>query len=85
MGRKDLARSFLWIPRCRSVHTWFMRGPIDIVFLDRQKTVVSAYAFVRPWQFCLAGREADSVLELPAGWLEAEGILRGDRILWPSD
>ena len=49
-----------------SIHTWFMRGPIDAVFLDRGLVVVGVATNVRPWRF--AGRRgARSVLELAAG------------------
>ncbi|MEK6275155.1 MAG: DUF192 domain-containing protein [Actinomycetota bacterium] len=49
-----------------AIHTWFMRGPIDAVFLDRELVVVGVAPNVRPWRFA-AQPGARSVLELAAG------------------
>lgn len=49
-----------------AIHTWFMRSPIDAVFLDRKLMVVGVAANVRPWRFT-ARRGARAVLELAAG------------------
>ncbi|HVT45088.1 MAG TPA: DUF192 domain-containing protein [Thermoanaerobaculia bacterium] len=82
MGRRDLTQAFLWIPRCRSIHTCFMKGPIDVLFLDRRRSVVSRHAALQPWRLLAARRPADSVLELPAGWIAAHSIVEGDLIEW---
>jgi uncharacterized membrane protein (UPF0127 family) len=53
-----------------SIHTCFMRFPIDVVFLDRGNTVVAVREDVRPWRLAWT-RRARAVLELPAGrWRE---------------
>jgi uncharacterized membrane protein (UPF0127 family) len=69
IGAKEL---FLLIPRCRAVHTWFMRAPIDLVFLDEHNAVLSVIASARPWRVYVGPRGTESVLELPAGY--AAGI-----------
>ena len=56
----------LLLPRTSSVHTHFMRFPIDVVFLDSELRIVSIVAALRPWRFARA-KGADSVLELAAG------------------
>jgi uncharacterized membrane protein (UPF0127 family) len=62
-----------------SVHTLFMRFPIDVVFLDRELAVVGAVSRLRPWR--AAGRRAARVvLELPAGTIERAGLVAGDRL-----
>ncbi len=62
-----------------SVHTMFMRFPIDVVFLDRGLQVVGVSAEVRPWR--LAGRRGTRhVLELGAGEAQARGIRTGERL-----
>lgn len=80
MGRKDLSTVFLLIPHCRSVHTCFMRGPIDLAFLDGQGRVVVLKEAVKPWRLAFGTSESESTLELPAGYLRSKGIQRGDRI-----
>ncbi len=56
----------LVIPRCRSVHTLGMRFPLDVLFLDLQRRVVSRRGAVRPGRV-LIERRAAAVLERPAG------------------
>ena len=58
----------LYIPRCRSVHTFGMRFPVDLVFLDGRGVCISFRPAVRPARFVLELR-ADSVLETPVGLL----------------
>jgi uncharacterized protein len=62
-----------------SVHTFFMRFPIDAVFLDRGLRVVHVSSDMRPWR--LAGcRRSRSVLELQAGEARRRGIRTGDEL-----
>lgn len=62
-----------------SVHTLFMRFPIDVVFLDRDRRVLDVAPGLGPWK--VAGRRrARAVLELAAGECERRGIGRGDRL-----
>src|SRR5438105_1994876 len=58
----------LWLKPCRSIHTFFMRFPIDVLFLDPQGIALSK-ATLAPWRFSRWERRADSVLELAAGTL----------------
>ena len=62
-----------------AIHTWFMRRPIDAVFLDRGLVVVGVATNVKPWRF--AGRRgAHSVLELAAGESSRTAIGPGSRL-----
>lgn len=60
-----------------SIHTAFMRFPIDAVFLDKQWQVVKV-ATVKPWRAALS--KGHSVLELPAGRAALAGVETGDRL-----
>jgi uncharacterized membrane protein (UPF0127 family) len=60
-----------------SVHMFFMRFPIDVVFLDRDRTVVGVRHALRPWHVAGA-RRAVAALELPAGAAAAAGVEEGD-------
>ena len=70
----------LWIVPCESVHTFFMKFPIDLVYVDRKKRVKKVRHAVPPWRLsaCLT---AHSVLELPAGTMEKTGTLPGDELV----
>ena len=63
-----------------SVHTWLMRFPIDVVFLDRELTVLDVVPGLVPWR--TAGkRGAKAVLELPSGEAQLRGLAVGDRLV----
>jgi uncharacterized protein len=80
LGRKELAESEgLLIRPASSVHTLFMRFPIDVVFLDRELTVLKVRTRMRPWRTAARFR-ARSVLELTAGECERLGLEVGDRL-----
>ncbi len=69
----------LWIIPCESVHTFFMKFPIDLVYLDKNRKVRKIRHAMGPWRLsaCLTAR---SVLELPAGTVERTGTLPGDEL-----
>jgi uncharacterized membrane protein (UPF0127 family) len=60
-----------------SVMTFFMRFPIDVVFLDRDRTIVRIVRALRPWRVAGA-RGAVAALELPAGRAAEAGLKDGD-------
>lgn len=81
MGRPSLEDGHgLLIKPCSSIHTFFMRFPIDVVFLDREEVVVGIEPSLAPWK--TAGRRgAKAVVELAAGECERRGVQVGDRLV----
>lgn len=81
MGRRGLepGQALLLCP-CRAIHTWFMRFPLDLLFLDSEGRVVRIARHVKPWRMVWGGRRAASVVELQAGWLEPAAVRLGDRL-----
>ena len=80
LGRDDLDRSAaLVLSPCWSIHTMFMRFPIDVVFVDRQGFAVKVVRDMKPWRIALApaGR---AVIEMPAGTLRWGQVMLGDRL-----
>lgn len=80
LGRDELESGRgIWIYPCESVHTFAMRFPIDLVYLDRNCVVKKVRSSVRPGRLsaCLSAR---SVIELPAGTVASTGTLAGDHI-----
>ncbi len=70
----------LVLPACQSVHTWFMRFPIDLVFVDRRWRVVALQPSVRPWRFSPWVVQAWGVIELAAGTVERLHLQVGDEL-----
>jgi uncharacterized membrane protein (UPF0127 family) len=62
-----------------SIQMFFMRFPIDVVFLGRDKSIVGISHDVKPWRTAGA-RGAFAALELPAGTAKAHGLTVGDTL-----
>jgi uncharacterized membrane protein (UPF0127 family) len=78
MGRRVLpAGEGLLLTPAPSVHTGFMRFPIDVIFLDRELQVLKLVEELRPWRMA-AARGARSVLELAPGEVARRGVEVGD-------
>jgi hypothetical protein len=80
LGRAGLAAGEgLWIVPCESVHTFFMRFAIDLVYLDRKNRIKKVRSAVGPWRLsaCLS---AHSVLELPGGTIRDTQTQAGDTL-----
>jgi uncharacterized membrane protein (UPF0127 family) len=69
----------LWIVPCESVHSFFMKFTIDVLYLDRKHRVKKIRPEMVPWRVsaCLT---AHSVLELPAGTITRTATQRGDQL-----
>jgi uncharacterized membrane protein (UPF0127 family) len=67
----------LLLEPCNSIHTFFMRYALDIVFLDRKNEVVKILRNLKPWRMTLIYFKARKTLELPAGKLPLN-IREGD-------
>ncbi len=84
MGRTSLPAGYALIiyPEW-SIHTFFMRVPIDVLFVDKKNVVVGLqhamppsrpFAGVAPWR-------GHYVIEMPAGVLAGTGTEVGDQLL----
>ena len=82
LGKKEMMQDeALWIKPCTSVHTFGMKFPIDVIFLNRKNV---ATALVRNMQRNRLTRlylSAVSTLELPAGTIEKTETRVGDEIV----
>jgi uncharacterized membrane protein (UPF0127 family) len=81
LGRASLpAGHGLWILRCNSVHTFFMKFPIDLIFLNRDMEVAKTYKSVRPGRVVWPVLSASSVVELSGGFLERHPVQVGEKL-----
>src|SRR4030067_2010329 len=81
LGKKEmLDGEALWIKPCISVHTFFMKFPIDVVFLNKTNRVIATISNLQPNRIARFYLQAISVLELPAGLLDATDTRVGDEI-----
>jgi len=70
----------LWIVPSRGVHTIGMMFPIDLLFLSKDKEVVHAEEYVRPFRISRVSLKASSVLELPPHTIYRTGTKVGDQL-----
>jgi hypothetical protein len=84
LGRKYLRQGEGMVLRPGwSIHTAFMRFPIDAVFLDADQVVIRIEHDVEPWR-TVSCRGAREVVELAAGECRRRGLEVGDRVAWAS-
>ena len=80
LGRDSLpAGEGVLLQPAPSIHTAFMRFPIDVIFLDRNRHVVKVVETLSPWRMA-STRGAHAALELAAGEASARGIELGDHL-----
>jgi uncharacterized membrane protein (UPF0127 family) len=90
MGKAELRPGEgMFFPRCNSIHMWFMRIPIDVLFTTSEKNssgksiekVIAAHSDVRPWRFLPIGSwSAANTIELPVGTIRTHSIQKGDEL-----
>ena len=66
-----------------SVHTWFMRFPIDVIFLDNKNRVVGLKRNLKPFRMAGDWRGAKT-LKLPVGVIASTRTWRGDIVAFQT-
>ncbi|MEZ4872861.1 MAG: DUF192 domain-containing protein [Bdellovibrionales bacterium] len=80
LGKKTLpAHQALWIKNCYDIHTFFMRFPIDVVFLDEQLKVADIRRNMKPWRLAIKPG-ANSVIEFLGGTITESKMDIGDQL-----
>jgi uncharacterized membrane protein (UPF0127 family) len=81
LGRSGLGeQEGLWIQPTSSIHMWFMRFPIDVIWAADDGRVIKLVEHIKPWRmsFC---RGAKVALELPVGAIARSGVQVGDHLM----
>jgi uncharacterized membrane protein (UPF0127 family) len=81
LNRAELAEDeALLIYPCNSIHTFFMKFPIDVAFLDKNHKVVRIVKDLKPWRLRSCHIKARSTLEMNSGSISRNDIHVGDLI-----
>ncbi len=81
LGRQSLASDHgMLFPNCNSAHTFFMKFPIDFVFLNKKMVVTKILERVPPGRLVLPVWRASHMIELSAGFLEKHPIRVGEKL-----
>ncbi|MCM8797062.1 MAG: DUF192 domain-containing protein [Candidatus Omnitrophica bacterium] len=82
LGRKSLEKGeALILKSCNSIHTFFMRFTIDVIFADRNMCVVKTISYLKPFRASLLYRKAFFAVELPAGTILESATSAGDFLI----
>lgn len=57
----------LCFPKCGSIHTFFMRVPIDIVMTDKDFNILYIYKNLKPWHIVFFKKNVYYTFEFPTG------------------
>ena len=76
---KSLEKNQAMILRpANSIHTFFMRFPIDLLFVDKNNRIVKTVSCMRPFRATSICLKSQFVIELPAGTIDAKNTSIGD-------
>ena len=68
------------LKNANAIHTFFVRFPIDVVFLDRDFKVVKTVENLKPFRFSPIVWKAKHTLELPEGSIKKYLLKAGDQV-----
>ena len=81
LGKNDFSKgTALWIHRCNSIHTFFMRFPIDVVFVDKQLKVCKVVQNIKPFRLVNAYFCGHSVFEFSSPHPVLKELQPGDTL-----
>lgn len=62
----------------KSIHTFFMRFPIDVLFVARDGRVLLCHERMPPWRISALVLRSGYVIEVPSGTIRSTGTRAGD-------
>lgn len=70
----------LWIQKCHWIHTFFMKFPIDVLFVDKHLVVQKTVTNIPPWRLPGPSLRSTSVFEFSAGQIQNQHVEVGDQL-----
>jgi uncharacterized membrane protein (UPF0127 family) len=75
LGRRQLPpTNALWLRPCNSIHTFFMKFSIDVLFLDKENRIIDIARNIPPYRVLSPRWRAASVIEMSAGSSKAAQV-----------
>lgn len=82
LGKSGLKKEeALILKPCNSVHTFFMRFSIDVLFIDKRYRIIRAISSLRPFHITSLYFKAALAIEMPAGIIQLSSTQEGDIVL----
>lgn len=79
MGKKNIKKG-LYFPKCNSIHMFFMKEPIDVLYLNRKGIIISMDKGLKPWTIGKIRFSGKSLVELPQGTIEKFNIEQSQKV-----
>ena len=81
LGTKGLSKDEgIILDPCKSVHTFFMHYDLDVIFIDKNNTIVGFEPYLKPNRFSSYYGKAKKAIELPAGTIDEQTIALGQKL-----
>ena len=81
LGKENLPQGeALVITHCQSIHMFFMKFAIDVIFCDAKDKIVGVCKDVKPFQLSPVFFKASYAIELPSGTIVASKTELGDQL-----
>ncbi len=74
MWKSHIGAEALIIKPCNSIHMFFMKIPIDAVFLDKKGRIIALEKNLRPWAVSGIYKNSRAVMEMPSGSADRLGL-----------
>lgn len=64
----------LLLKKCKSIHMFFMKFPIDVIFVDKNFNIVKICENIKPWHITGYYYKAAHAIEFRAGFIKENNI-----------
>ena len=64
------------------LHMFFMRFPIDVIYLDKDNKISEMIINFRPWKWYSPKSKCKTIIEMPVGWIRKLGLKISDNVGW---
>lgn len=79
MFQKTITRGLLIRP-CNSIHSFFMKKTIDVLYVDKNNKIIKAVDAMKPWRIGQIVSRSSYVIELPEGTIKNKNIKINDTV-----
>lgn len=79
MGKKNIDFA-LFFNHCNNIHTFFMKEPIDVLYIDKNSMIVYIDKPINPWKIGKIIKKSKSIIELPQGTVKKYNINIGQKV-----
>ncbi|NBX77292.1 MAG: DUF192 domain-containing protein [Proteobacteria bacterium] len=85
MGKSSVPENeALVFPKCNSIHTFFMKIPIDVIFVSETGKVIKVFPELRPWRLLLPVKGGAHTIEITSRGASKKNIQIGDQLICPG-